>query len=255
MISIFLRSLLYNVLFYANLVAWFVVALFPALFLPLPVLLKFARGWARSSDWLLSVICNVRIVVRGRENVPAGPLIIASKHQSFWETFALFEYFEQPLYIYKSELGRIPVFGTLLRAGRMVSVDRKGGARALIAMTKRAGEEVRRGRQLVIFPEGTRRPIGAPPDYKSGIAQIYAEAGVPCLPVALTSGLIWPRRSFLRYPGTLFVQFLEPIPAGLKRRDFMAVLSTRIETATNALVAEARGEQNQPFANGAEGSG
>lgn len=240
--SIFLRSLVFNALFYVNLAGWFVAAL-PATLMSLPALMMFARGWARTSNWLLRVICNVRVEVRGREHLPQGPLIVAAKHQSFWDTFALFEHLDRPLYIYKRELGRIPIFGTVLRAGRMISVDRSGGGRALLAMARRAGEEVRAGRQLIIFPEGTRRPVGAPPAYKSGIAQIYAEANVPCVPVGLNSGLSWPRRTFLRHPGTITLEFLPPLAPGLKRREFMAALSAAIEASADRLAAEGRAEQ------------
>jgi 1-acyl-sn-glycerol-3-phosphate acyltransferase len=184
---------------------------------------------------------------RGLEKIPQGPLIVASKHQSMWETFALLQFFEQPLFIVKRELMWIPFFGWYLKKSNMIGIDRGAGGRALLAMTRRAGEAVRRGRQLVIFPEGTRRPVDAPPDYKSGIAQIYVDCGVTCLPVALNSGLFWPRRTFMRYPGTLVVEFLDPLPPGLGRREFIARVSHVIEDASNRLVETARQEQAQLF--------
>jgi 1-acyl-sn-glycerol-3-phosphate acyltransferase len=141
----------------------------------------------------------------------------------------------------------IPFFGWYLKKAGMIGIDRSAGGRALLTMTRRAGEAVRRGRQLVIFPEGTRRPVDAPPDYKSGIAQIYVDCGVACVPVALNSGLFWPRRTFMRYPGTLVVEFLDPLPPGLARREFIARVSTVIEDATNRLVETARQEQAQLF--------
>lgn len=243
---IFLRSLIFNVLFYANMACWFVAAL-PTLLMPLPMVLIMARGWVRSSLWLMRVICGTRVEIRGRENIPSGPLLIASKHQSMWETFAFFLWFDSPLYILKRELMRIPVFGWFLVKCRMIGIDRKAGGRALIAMTRRACAQVREGRQLIIFPEGTRRPVGAPPDYKPGIAQIYAESGVTCLPVALNSGLFWPRRTFMRYPGPLIVEFLQPLPPGMKRREFMAAVAEVIESGTGRIVAEARAEQATRF--------
>jgi 1-acyl-sn-glycerol-3-phosphate acyltransferase len=114
-------------------------------------------------------------------------------------------------------------------------------------MARRAREEVRRGRQLIIFPEGTRTPVDAPPNYKTGVGQIYVDCGVPCLPVALNAGLFWPRRQFMRYPGTIVVEFLDPLPAGLDRREFLRQLSDAVETATNRLVADARKEQAALF--------
>jgi 1-acyl-sn-glycerol-3-phosphate acyltransferase len=184
---------------------------------------------------------------RGLEKIPDGPLIVASKHQSMWETFALLQFFDQPLFIFKRELKWIPLFGWYLIKANMIGVDRSAGGRSLLQMARRAGEEVRRGRQLIIFPEGTRTPVGATPNYKTGIAQIYVDCGVNCLPVALNSGLFWPRRTFMRYPGTLVVEFLDPLPPGLSRREFIARVSTVIEEATNHLVETARREQAQLF--------
>ena len=129
----------------------------------------------------------------------------------------------------------------------MIGIDRCGGMRSLMEMARRAPEEVRSGRQLIIFPEGTRTPVGAPPHYKTGVGQIYVNSGVPCVPVALNSGLFWPRRTFMRYPGTLVVEFLDPLPPGLSRKEFIARVSGVIEDATNRLVEAARAEQAQLF--------
>jgi 1-acyl-sn-glycerol-3-phosphate acyltransferase len=246
MAGIFLRSLIYNVLFYLNLAFWIIVAL-PTFLMPRSALLALARVWARSSIWLLRIICNVRVEYRGVEKIQKGPLIVASKHQSMWETFALLQFFDQPLFILKRELKWIPLFGWYVIKADMIGVNRKAGGRSLLRMARRAGEQVRRGRQLVIFPEGTRRPVDAPPRYKSGVAQIYVDCGVACLPVALNSGLFWPRRTFMRFPGTLVVEFLDPLPPGLSRDEFLARVSAVIEEATNRLVEVARREQAQLF--------
>ena len=164
--------------------------------------MNIAKWWGQSSIWLVRVICNIKVEFRGLEKIPSGPLIVAAKHQSMWETFALLQFFDTPLYILKRELKWIPFFGWYLIKADMIEVNRGAGGRALVDMARRAGEEVRRGRQLIIFPEGTRTAVGAPPHYKTGVAQIYVDCDVPCLPVALNSGLFWPRRTFLRYPGT-----------------------------------------------------
>ena len=246
MVSIFLRSLAYNVLFYVLLVFWMLVAI-PTFLMPPRVFMVVAKAWSRSSVWLMRVICNTRVEVRGIEKLPQGPLIVVSKHQSMWETFALLQFFDAPLFIYKRELAWIPFFGWYLKKSKMIGIDRGAGGRALLNMTRRAGAEVRKGRQLIIFPEGTRSPVDAEPNYKTGIAQIYVDCGVPCLPVALNSGLFWPRRTFMRYPGTLVVEFLDPLPPGLKRREFIERISTVIEAATSRLVEAARQEQAQLF--------
>jgi len=184
---------------------------------------------------------------RGLEKIPKGPLIAASKHQSMWETFALLQFFDAPLFIYKRELAWIPFFGWYLMKSKMIGVDRDGGIRSLMEMARRAPKEIRSGRQLIIFPEGTRTPVGAPPHYMTGVGQIYASSGVPCIPVALNSGLFWPRRTFMRYPGTLVVEFLDPLPPGLTRKDFIARITVAIEEATNRLVEAGRREQAQLF--------
>lgn len=246
MVSIFLRSLVYNVVFYLVLVFWVIVGI-PTYLMPRWAIMNIARYWARSSIWLLRVICKVKVEYRGLEKIPQGPLIVASKHQSMWETFALLQFFDQPLYILKRELEWIPLFGWYLIKANMIGVKRGAGGRSLVEMARRAGEEVRRGRQLIIFPEGTRTAVDAAPRYKTGVAQVYVDCGVTCLPVALNSGLFWPRRTFMRYPGTLVVEFLDPLPPGLSRDEFLARISTVIEEATNRLVEAARREQAQLF--------
>ena len=243
---IFLRSLIYNVLFYLLLVCWLIAAV-PTFLMPRTGIMKIARLWARSSIWLLRVVCNVKVEYRGLEKIPKGPLLVASKHQSMWETFALLQFFDQPLYILKRELTLIPFFGWYLIKAGMVAVDGRAGGRALLKMVRQASEAVRRGRQLIIFPEGTRRPVGAPPQYKPGVSQLYASCRVDCLPVALNSGLFWPRRTFMRYPGTLVVEFLDPVPPGLARDEFLTRISAVIEDATARLVEVARREQEQLF--------
>jgi 1-acyl-sn-glycerol-3-phosphate acyltransferase len=246
MVSIFLRSLLFNLLFYPNFVFWLIVAL-PTLVMPRKALMRVANWWAQTNILLMRVICNIKVEYRGVEKIPKGPLIVAAKHQSMWETISLLQFFDAPFFVLKRELLRIPLFGQYLIKANMVAIDRSSGRQALLKVVKRAGEEVRRGRQFLIFPEGTRRPAGAPPDYKAGVSLIYAGCGVPCLPVALNSGLFWPRRAFLRYPGTLVVEFLDPLPPGLPRTEFLARIQAVIEEATDQLVAAGRAEQAQLF--------
>jgi len=238
---ILLRSLLFNLAFYLNL-GVLLIGAFLALVLPRRAVLDMAKLWGRTSVWLLRVICGTRVEFRGLEKLPKGALIVAAKHQSTWETFALLRLFDDFTFIVKRELMWIPIFGWCMAKGRMIPVDRGAGSQALGAMTKRAREEIRTGRQLIIFPEGTRRPPGAEPRYKFGVAHLYAEVGVPCVPVALNSGLFWPRRAFLRLPGTIVVEFLDPIPPGLDKDVFFKRLQTDIETATARLITEGEAE-------------
>ena len=164
MVSIFLRSLIYNVLFYLLLVFWMLVGI-PTFVMPRWAIMNIARYWARSSIWLLRVICGTKVEYRGLEKIPAGPLIVASKHQSMWETFALLQFFHEPLFILKRELKWIPLFGWYLIKSDMIGIDRAAGGRSLLQMARHDGEAVRRGHQ-----RGSRseiRPATAAPNGSS----------------------------------------------------------------------------------------
>ncbi|AMJ63762.1 acyl-phosphate glycerol 3-phosphate acyltransferase [Bosea sp. PAMC 26642] len=238
-----LRSLLFNILFYLNLALWLVFAAFPALLLPRRYLLVVTRGWSRSTLWLMRVVAGISCEIKGREHVPTGGVMIASKHQSSWETFVLVALFPEPVFILKRELTWVPFFGWCLIKLGMIPVDRGGRARALSQVTRRAKVEVgQKGRQLLIFPEGTRTAPGAPRSYKFGVAHIYGELGVPCVPVALNSGLYWPRRKFLRRPGTIRLEFLPAIAPGLGKAAFQKILEEQIETASDRLLTQGRVE-------------
>jgi len=236
-----LRSVAFNVCFYLNTLIFLVIAL-PTFFLRYQAIVEVAKAWGRVNLVLLRTIAGVRFELRGREKIPPGAIIVAAKHQSAWETFALLHLFASPTFIMKRELQWIPIFGWLTIKGRMVAVNRGAGSQALVQMAERARVELARGRQLIIFPEGTRRPVGAEPRYKHGVSYLYAAEGVPCLPVALNSGVFWPRRSILRRPGTVVVEILDPIPPGLERDVFVKRLQDEIETATARLVADAVGQ-------------
>lgn len=238
---VIVRSILFNILFFLNLVVLLVVAI-PTLLMPPRAIIEMAKLWGRTSLWLLRVVCGTKYEFRGLDRIPSGPLIVAAKHQSTWETFALLSLFKHPVFIIKRELTWIPLFGWFTIKGKMVPVDRGAGAQALNSMTARASETIRVGRQLFIFPEGTRRPAGAEPKYKFGVAHLYDVIGVPCIPVALNSGLFWRRRSFIKYPGTIVVEFLDPIAPGLDKQTFFKRLQDDIETATARLVAEGEAE-------------
>jgi 1-acyl-sn-glycerol-3-phosphate acyltransferase len=240
-VLIIIRSIAFNVLFYLNTLLWLMVAL-PTAAMPYRAVIWVAKTWGRVNLVLLRVVAGVDCEVRGREKIPRGPLIVASKHQSAWETFALLPLFDSPLFIVKRELMWIPIFGWCMWKGGMIPVDRGAGSQALTDMTARAKAEIGNGRQLIIFPEGTRRSPGAEPRYKFGVAHLYAEVGVPCVPVALNSGLFWPRRSFRKLPGTIVAEFLPPIAPGLDKTVFQRRLQDDIERATARLIAEGESE-------------
>lgn len=238
-----LRSLLITILFYVNLTLWLIFAALPSMLLPPRYLLAIAVGWVRSTLWLLRVVVGMRYEIIGLENIPPGGIMVAAKHQSTWETLVLVTLFKDPVFILKRELTWIPLFGWCLKKLRMIPVDRGARSRALAGVMRRARVELgEKGRQLLIFPEGTRRPAGAPPEYKTGVMHLYGDLRVPCVPVALNSGLYWPRRGFLRWPGTIRVTIMEPIPPGLPKEQFQAVLQERIETESDRLLAIGRAE-------------
>jgi 1-acyl-sn-glycerol-3-phosphate acyltransferase len=238
-VLIIVRSIAFNVLFYLNTLIYLIAAL-PTFFMPYRAIIAVAKSWGRTNLVLLRAVAGIDWEVRGRAKIPNGPLLVAAKHQSAWETFALLTLFDNPVFILKHELQRIPIFGWLTIKGRMVAIDRRKGSQALTAMTERARVELADNRQLIIFPEGTRRPAGAEPRYKFGVAHLYAAEGVPCVPIALNSGLFWPRRSIRRNPGTVLVEILDPIPPGLTKEDFSTRLQNDIESATARLIEEGR---------------
>jgi 1-acyl-sn-glycerol-3-phosphate acyltransferase len=238
---IVLRSILFNFFFYVNLIGLMILGLPTMLAGPRGVI-GLARLWGRTSLWLLRVICRLDVEYRGLENIPPDGFIIAPKHQSIWETFALLPLFSNFTFILKRELTWIPVFGWYLHVARQIAINRAAGSAALSEATARAGAELRAGRNVFIFPEGTRRPAGAAPAYKFGIGAIYQATEVKCLPIALNSGLFWPRRSFLRQPGKVLVQILPPIEPGLEAQELVDRIAEKIESATNALIAESLAE-------------
>jgi 1-acyl-sn-glycerol-3-phosphate acyltransferase len=236
------RSALYNLAFYLNLAMWCLFAL-PTLILPRRFLRRVIRCWGASSLWLLRLIVGTKVSWRGLEKLPEGGCLVASKHQSAWETFALFTILKDPAIILKRELMLIPFFGWYLAKSAMIPVRRgQTGREALAELSAKAKEAIAAGRQLVIFPEGTRRPAGAPPDYKSGVAHLYAATGTTCVPIALNSGLYWARRAMTRRPGTIAVEVLDPIGPGLRPKAFLAELRSRIEAASARLLEEGRRE-------------
>lgn len=233
------RSHLFNALFYLNLVLWLIPAIVTFV-LPRRAIIRYAQAWGRFNLWLLRVVVGTRIEFRGLERIPKGGLLIASKHQSFLETFTLLFLVDDPTFVLKRELQSIPVFGWLTIKAGMIPV-RRGGATALGDMNRAARDEAARGRQVIIFPEGTRRAPGAEPAYKNGIGHLYRTLGMPCLPVGLNSGIFWPRRSYLRRPGTVVIEFGEIIPPGLDRETFRRRMIGQIETISDRLFAEAGG--------------
>jgi 1-acyl-sn-glycerol-3-phosphate acyltransferase len=201
-----------------------------------------SRAWLRlyiSITWFgLRWICGVSFEVRGQAHIPAGGALIASKHQSMWETLAFWSIVPDPAIILKRSLIYMPFFGWFALKLKNINVDRSAGAKALRKMLKDASMRAGEGRQILIFPEGTRVDPGENPTYKSGVVGLYQFMKVPCVPVALNSGVFLEPYCGLRRPGKIIVEFLEPIEPGLDKADFMERLHTSISTASDALLAE-----------------
>jgi 1-acyl-sn-glycerol-3-phosphate acyltransferase len=217
---------------------WFAVTstVMAILFLPVVVSRRatrwLSRSWARVTLWGLRVLAGIDFVVRGTP--PRTPVLVAAKHMSMWDTLALWLVLDDPGIVLKRELLRVPFYGWYLARAAAIPIDRGAGASALRKMSQAARAMLAQGRPVLIFPEGTRKKPGAAPDYKPGVAGLYGQLDVACVPVALDSGAYWT--GFRKKPGTITLQFLEPIPPGLKRAEFMALLEQRIETAVAALL-------------------
>jgi 1-acyl-sn-glycerol-3-phosphate acyltransferase len=234
---LWVRSIVFNIFFYANLIGLMLFS-FPCLWGDRHKAQELARMWARSSLWLLDKICAIKLEFRGVENIPQGACIIAAKHESTLETFALTLQAPDFTFVLKRELLSIPFFGWYLRRAEQMGINRSRGGQALAEITSKASRILAEGRQIFYFPEGTRRAVGAPSAFRSGIAHVYLTTGAVCVPVALNSGLFWPRRGLLRRPGTVVIAFLKPIQPGLDKQAFMRLLTETIETASAKLVAE-----------------
>ena len=238
---IWLRSLAFQTAFYAWTV-WLGLLTLPVLLLPRPAVLGVARLWIDGTFWLLSNVAGLTYEVRGGAHRADGPAIYALKHQSAWDTLVLLRLFRDPAIVIKGQLVWMPIVGWYLVRLGMISIDRRAGARTLRRMVRIAGERLAAGRDIVVFPEGTRTAPGERPPYRPGIAALYAGLDVPVVPVALNSGLYWARREFAKRPGRIVVSVLPAVAPGLERKRFMDRLRDRIETQTARLYEEAESE-------------
>jgi 1-acyl-sn-glycerol-3-phosphate acyltransferase len=230
-----LRSLLFTVWLYLSIVV-FAVGLSPALLMPHGAAMGVVKMWAHTVLFGLRWIAGVRVEVRGLEHRPTGAALVAAKHQGMLDVIAPFTVLDDACFVMKKELMPLPFFGWFAWKTGMIPVDRSAHAKALKDMVRHARDRLAKNRQILIFPEGTRAPVGAEPDYKPGVAALYRDLGVPCVPVATNSGVHWPAHGFRRYPGVVVFEFLPAIPAGLKRAEFMALLESRIEAGSSSLL-------------------
>ena len=238
---LWLRSLVYQLLF----LPWTLIlclSYIPLLIgAPRRTVQRAAAFWLEGALWLQKIVLGLSFEVRGAENLPRSGAIVAAKHQSAWETMVFHRLVGDPAFVLKKELLSLPLIGWYMRRTGQIAIDRSAGGSALKQMLEGGRRAVEDGRCLVIFPEGHRQPPGHAGRYHPGIYKLYEALGVPVAPVALNSGLFWPRNAFLRHPGRITLEVLPPIPPGLGRETFMTRLQEAIETATRALEREAGG--------------
>jgi 1-acyl-sn-glycerol-3-phosphate acyltransferase len=234
----FLRSLLFNLIWFPVSAAMATLGL-PLLLLRSPRVIRFVpRTWSRFTVVLLRIICGVRLELRGMENIPPGAAVIAAKHQSAFDTIVWMSLVPDAAYVLKSELLSIPIYGWLVRGSRMIPVDRAGGGVALRAMLRVAQAALAEGRQVVIFPEGTRTSPGQRVPYQPGVVAIAGASRAPVVPAATDSGRVWGRRAFLKRPGVIRISVLPPLPPGLPRAELIPALEAAIEGESDRLLAE-----------------
>lgn len=231
---ILLRSILFVIWFYGTMLFWG-LAYMPAVLLGHEKYIWHSmRGWGKATVWGLRWIVGAKVVFEGLENVPKGPALIASKHQATLDTVLPVLHVSEPVFVVKKELEKMPVFGFYMK--RMIPVDRDAGAKALKDMLRASRTAIAKGRQIVIYPEGTRQELDAPPDYKPGIVAMYRDLNLPVTPMALSTGLVWKPSGIIRRPGTVTIKYLPAIPPGLPREEFMRELENTIETESQALL-------------------
>jgi 1-acyl-sn-glycerol-3-phosphate acyltransferase len=231
--------LLRTFLFYLLLVFWTVflgILCLPFLFLPIKYLHQPSRLWILGIFFLLKHICNISHKLIGLENIPQYPVLIASKHQSAFETFALYFYLSKSTFIHKKQLFFIPIFGQYLKKINMISIDRNGGVSTIRKMFSQAKKKIDDGFSIIIFPEGTRKKPGDIPDYKSGFVGLYKELNIEILPVAVNSGKYWPKHSIIKKPGNIIIKFLPIIKSQLDRKTVLQEIENKIEKATNKII-------------------
>jgi 1-acyl-sn-glycerol-3-phosphate acyltransferase len=233
----FLRSLLFNAAFF-SLTAALAIAAVPLLLLPRGAMVALMRLWARCVIALLRAICGVRLELRGMEHIPPGPSVLVAKHQSAFDTIVWLALLPDAAYVLKKELLSIPLYGWHARKVGMIPVDRAGGGPALRAMLRAAQAALAAGRQVVIFPEGTRTAPGQRVPYQPGVVAIAGASDAPVIPVATDSGRIWGRRAFHKRPGTIRISVLPPLPPRLPRARLLPALEEVIETETDRLLSE-----------------
>ncbi|MEO1248374.1 MAG: lysophospholipid acyltransferase family protein [Pseudomonadota bacterium] len=234
------RSLAFDFVFYVGTFIWSLGLLW-TLVLPRETMLYFVRFYFRFIGWAERVFLGLTYRLVDGDKRPEGAYIVAAKHQSAWETLKLLILFDDPAIVLKHELLRIPIWGWYAAKARLIPIVRGAKGAAIASLIKGAKSAKAEGRPIVIFPQGTRLAPGAYRPYRSGIMALYEGLDLPVLPLALNSGVFWPRHARIKRGGEITVRYLDPIPPGLDRDDFARLLEDRLETATDELVQSVGG--------------
>jgi len=224
-----LRSLLFNFFIYAGIVIVFLIA-FPALFLPTKITLMFGKFLGHYVIFIVRIILNTKVEFRGVENIPNNErYFVASAHQSMFETFALQSVLDYPVFILKKELLKIPLFGQYLKKIKSIEIVRDTTTKENLNFFDKVAKIVKNeNRPLLIFPQGTRVKVDDRVPFKKGAGRIYEALNISCVPIALNSGKVWPKKGIIKYPGKITVSFLEPIKPGLNKEEFIKNLEMKI---------------------------
>lgn len=234
-LMLWVRSVLFLILFYASTLVLFVVFM-PTLLFTRKASGCFPRFWAKYTPWLLRLTCNIKLRIEGLENLPEeNGYIIASKHQSAMETTIFHAIVPNVFYVLKKELLYIPIAGIYFLKTGCIPIDRNGGAKTMRKMLAGVKERLKEGMNLIIFPEGTRTQPGMKKPYTPGVAFLYEQCAVPVVPVALNTGYCWPKNKMKKMPGTVTIRFLEPIQPGHDKRTFLNELYEKIESEQDVL--------------------
>ncbi|QTP64078.1 1-acyl-sn-glycerol-3-phosphate acyltransferase [Candidatus Liberibacter africanus] len=238
MTMIFIRSLIFNIVFFMHTFIASIIFLLLCCFITRKQSLSLAKKSAHINQILLKYITKTNIQIEGIENIPTTGCIISIKHQSSWDTFYFLTCIQDPIFILKHTVFYIPILGFYFLKQGMIGVKRNSKYININSIINRAKKAIANNRQLIIYPEGTRRPPGAKPLYKRGIAHIYDSLSVPVIPIVVHAGLFWPRGKFMRYPGNFKVRVLKPIPPCMPRKIFFAELQEKMEHESNNLLLE-----------------
>lgn len=241
-----MRSFAFNIAYWVLSVGYGLTAAFAALAPGRNATTWVIRRYVKRMVQAMRVFAGIRIEVRGRERLPAGAFIIASKHQSWGDGFATYDQFDDLAFVTGDHLEKFPLLGTVLNKLGAIVVNNCGGREARDSLKQSGATAHAEGRKILIYPEGNLAKVGEKFRYRSGVWHLYRDFGMPVVPLASNLGLFWPQEAFAKSPGTATLEFLAPIPKGLGKEDFLARLEAAVEGRTAELIAEARGGEVIP---------